>query len=525
MLARPPLDHQPLPMDSENKPTEPPSPAPAPVPESKTGNKTRLATFLFPPLGLILLMAGRPSLGKFLGGLIFIGLYAIVYTVALVFILIKAEILHPEFGGSGLPHLTRHPARTDFDSLEKHRNAQTKPATTNRNGGTYWTGFRGPRNDGHYTEQPLELNWDQTPPKLLWNQPIGGGYSSFAIAKGIAYTIEQRRNNEALVAYDINDGTELWSNVWKGKFVESEGMGGIGPRSTPTWHDGRVFALGALGEFRCVDAITGDTIWRRHALNDAMSTQLQFASTASPVIVDDKVLVLTGMPAGKSGRGLIAYQVSNGEPAWQAIEEKVAYSTPLLTSLLGTSQLLVFTGFRFVGLNPEDGSELWSHPWNVSYDNSIAQPLVLTGNRVFISAGYGKGCALLEISGSEANWSVEQVWKTTFMKNKFSSSVVHDGYIYGLDNNILVCLDPETGRKKWKDGRYGYGQILQAQGHIIIMCGNGDLALVKANPEAHQEVARIAAIAGKTWNNPAIADGKLLIRNHAEMACYDLNAK
>ncbi|MGB0582538.1 MAG: PQQ-binding-like beta-propeller repeat protein, partial [Limisphaerales bacterium] len=400
-----------------------------------------------------------------------------------------------------------------------HRAEQTGITSEEYSGGIYWTDFRGPKRDGHYAGQELKLDWTQAEPKLLWKQPIGGGYSSFVIANGLAYTLEQRREFEAVVAYDLNTGHEVWTNSWKARFTESEGMGGNGPRSTPTWHDGRVYALGALGEFRCLDAKTGTNIWSAHVLNDSKSSQLQFASTASPIVINDKVIVLTGHPAGKHGHGVAAYNRTNGEPVWQSVKEKIAYASPTRFD----SQLLIFSAFHVMGLNWNDGRMVWKHPWNVRYDNSIAQPVILEDRRIFLSGSYGQGCEMLKIFPGKENDSPQSLWKNKLLKNKFSSSIFHDGFIYGLDNNILVCLDSETGRKQWKDGRYGYGQILLAQGHIIIMCGDGDLALVKATPEEHIEVARFAALNGKTWNYPALADGKLLIRNHSEMACYDLS--
>lgn len=488
------------------------------TPTSTARNSSRWATYLFPPLGLIPLFRSRPDFGAWVSQLLFIGLYSVVYVTVLGLALTKVGLLHVVTDGSGLPWLSTRVARTDFDSLEQHRASQERVMPASFIGGAYWTDFRGPQRDGHYGEQELNLDWNQNEPKLLWKQPVGGGYASFVVAKGLAYTIEQRREYETVAAYDLNTGHEVWTNSWKGRFKEFERMGGDGPRSTPLWHDERVYALGALGEFRCLDATTGTTVWRRHALKDAAATQLQFACAASPIVVDDKVIVLTGHPAGKQGGGVIAYNRTNGEPAWQSVQEKIAYASPALAELNGSRQLLIFSGFHFLGLDPADGKIRWKHPWNVSYDNSIAQPVIVGTNRVFISAGYGKGCEMLKITDD-----AESLWQNKFLKNKFSSSVFHDGHLYGLDNNILVCLDSETGRKQWKDGRYGYGQILLAQGRIIIMCGNGDLALVKASPEEHIEVARFTALNGKTWNHPAIANGRLLIRNHSEMACYDLS--
>lgn len=220
---------------------------------------------------------------------------------------------------------------------------------------------------------------------------------------------------------------------------------------------------------------------------------------------------------------MVAYDKITGEPRWRAVNEKIAYASPVVTELQGTRQMLVFTGGRFLGMNPADGAVHWEFPWKVQYDNAIAQPVVVAANRVFISAGYGKGCALLEFKRTGDQWSVEELWRNLNLKNKFSSSVLHEGFLYGLDEDRLVCVEVATGRKAWKDGKYGYGQIVLAGGHVIVACGDGDLALVKCNPVRHEEIARFPALDGKTWNHPVLADGRLLIRNATKMACFDVS--
>jgi outer membrane protein assembly factor BamB len=173
-----------------------------------------------------------------------------------------------------------------------------------------------------------------------------------------------------------------------------------------------------------------------------------------------------------------------------------------------------------------DGALLWQFPWVVQQGNrNIAQPVIVGTNRVFLSAGYGTGCVLVEINRGGSGFSSREVWRNKNLKNKFTSSVFHDGHLYGLDEDILVCLDGATGERKWKEGRYGYGQVLLAHGQLIVLCGDGDVAVVKVNPERHEEVCRFPTIEGKTWNLPAIAGGLLLVRNSAEMACLDLRAR
>jgi outer membrane protein assembly factor BamB len=178
-----------------------------------------------------------------------------------------------------------------------------------------------------------------------------------------------------------------------------------------------------------------------------------------------------------------------------------------------------------VGLKPEDGSLLWDFAWKVQYDNSIAQPVLVGTNRFLVSGGYGTGCALVEITRHGDRLGARQVWKNQNLKNKFNSSVFHDGFVYGLDEGILTCIDAATGARRWKDGRYGYGQLLLAGRHLVVLGGDGELALVKAVPDKLVEVARSPGIRGKTWNHPAIAAGRLLLRNAVEMACFDLEAR
>jgi outer membrane protein assembly factor BamB len=390
-------------------------------------------------------------------------------------------------------------------------------ATGGRN---YWTDFRGPGRDGRYEESAIKTNWPAQGLPLLWKQPVGGGYASFVVAEGRAFTIEQRRNQEVVAAYDVGTGRELWTHGWSAEFRES--MGGDGPRATPTWHDGRVYALGAAGEFRCLEAKTGKLIWNRNILSENGAANLQWGMSASPLIVDDKVIVL---PGGSSGKSVVAYNRLTGTPVWKALNDEASYTSPMLVTLAGRRQVLVVTASRALGVAPENGALLWEYPWGNSSNINVSQPIMVNNNRFFISAGYGKGAALVEVSGSGKALAARAVWENNSMKNKFNSSVLHNGYVYGLDEGILTCVDVMSGERKWKGGRYGYGQVVLASGHLIVTTETGEIALVRAAPDQYTEVAKFNALEGRTWNNPAISDGRLLVRNATQMACYNLSAQ
>jgi outer membrane protein assembly factor BamB len=495
-------------------------------------NRIRLSTLLFPPLGLWLLWRNREfKLGRKLLGTLGALFYSVLYAAGIVLLLMQFTPLEVEWRGGFPPVLTFAKTRPDYRAVETHRAKQTNQTLVNLGGtqagsGAYWTDFRGPNRDGHYSERPVLTNWPAGGLKKRWSQPIGGGYASFVVASGRVFTIEQRREREAVTAYDGATGRELWAHAYPAAFAES--MGGDGPRATPTYHEGRVYSLGAQGEFVCLDAAAGELLWRKNVLDEAHATCLYFGMSTSPLVVDDKVIVLSGEPAlpvkGVTNKTVLAYHKVTGERVWSAMDDKQAYASPMLVTLAGQRQLLIVAAKRIVGLKPENGASLWGIPWQVQYDNAIAQPVIVGTNRFVISAGYGGGAMLVEIAKVGEGFTARQVWKNLNLKNKFNSSVHWNGFVYGLDEGILTCIDAATGRRHWKEGRYGYGQLLLASGHLVVLSGEGELVLVRANPEKLEEAARFQAIQGKTWNHPAIADGKVFVRNAVEMACFEIGA-
>ena len=389
------------------------------------------------------------------------------------------------------------------------------PAPAGRN---YWTDFRGPGRDGRYDERPIKTSWPAGGPKQLWKQPVGGGFSSFVVADGAAFTIEQRRQQEVVAAYDLNTGRELWTRAWSASFSPDDT--GDGPRSTPTWDSGRLYALGAEGQLECIDAKTGRPVWQKNVLADNGAQNLQWGTAASPLVVDDKVVV---MPGGTAGKSFVAYSKTTGARVWASQNDRASYTSPMLATLGGRRQIVGVTASRLVGLDPSDGSLLWSYSWPTMMGINVAQPLVVAKNRVFVSAGYDHGAALVELTPEGKGFAARAVWENRNLKTKFNGPVYDNGYVYGLDEGILTCVDVATGERKWKGGRFNYGQVVFASGHLIVTDGGtGEVALVKADPGQFTEVARFKALDGKTWNYPAVASGRLLVRNGSDMACYSL---
>lgn len=378
-----------------------------------------------------------------------------------------------------------------------------------------WPGFNGPKRDAQYRETPILTSWPAKGLPELWRRPVGGGYASAVIAAGRVFTIEQRRTKEVAVAYDLDSGRELWTVAWDAFFQES--MGGDGPRATPAWDQGTLYVLGAEGEFRAIDALSGKTLWRKNILQDNGALNIQWGMAASPLVAGGKVIVL---PGGSNGKSVVAYDKTSGARLWSALDDRASYTAPMLVTLAGRPQILVVTATRAVGLDPDSGELFWEFPWKTDYDVNSALPVMVSPERFVLSAGYDHGSALVEISQSGGKQSAAGIWSSKALKNRFNSNAFHNGIIYGMDEGILAAIDAATGQRKWKGGRYGYGQFVMAEGYLVILSESGELALVKANPGRHEELARFQAIEGKTWNPPAIAAGRLIVRNTTEMACY-----
>jgi len=487
-----------------------------------------IAAVLLPPVGIVLLWTrrGSPALVKVLGtvGLVILGGgYFFVFNALRRSRQNEAhydvvEQYHAQQQSAGGPPAAAQQAQASpgqaAAAASPGAGAAFAHATRN-----YWTNYRGPNRDGRYEEVPVLTNWPAGGLTPIWKQPIGIGWASFTVADGAAYTIEQRRRQEVVVAYDLNTGRQLWTQGWNAEYTDSTGDG---PRATPTWDEGRLYALGATGELRCLDAKTGRVIWGKNILSENGASNLPWAMAASPLIVDDKVIVL---PGGSGGKSVVAYNKMKGATIWKSLDDRQAYVSPMLVTLAGRRQILVVSSSRAVGLVPENGSLLWSYSWDTDMGINVSQPIVVDANHFFISSGYGKGAALVQVGGSGNAFTARTIWENVNMKNKFNSSVLHQGYVYGLDEGILACLDVKTGERKWKGGRYGYGQVIFASGNLIVLADTGELVLVRATPDQHSEIARFQAIEGRTWNYPAIAGGRLLVRNAAQMAAYNIAAQ
>jgi outer membrane protein assembly factor BamB len=375
--------------------------------------------------------------------------------------------------------------------------------------------FLGPSRDATLTGPRLARDWAKHPPRPLWRQAVGEGWSGFAIASGIAVTQEQRGSEERVVAYELATGKPLWSHADEARYATV--IAGVGPRATPTIEGGRVYTLGATGLLNALELRSGRRLWSHDVVRETGATLPDWGKSSSPLVALGRVIV----PGGGPGRALVAFDAASGEPVWSAGDGGASYSSATLLTLAGRLQIVVLNARSLSGHDPGTGALLWEQPFPSGQPN-VSMPVQLGPDRLLASVGYGVGSKAYRVAESDGALRATLEWESPRLKSKFANLVVREGYVYGLDDGALTCLDPAQGERRWKSGRQGHGQLLLVAGLLLVQTEEGELVLVDPAPDAYHELARFAALDGKTWNPPALAGALLLVRNDREAAAYEL---
>lgn len=377
--------------------------------------------------------------------------------------------------------------------------------------------FMGPDRNATLPDLKLARDWTAQPPKQLWQQSVGSGWSGFAVVGNRAITQEQRGDNETIDCYDLITGKPIWTCEYPAHFQST--LAGEGPRATPTIVSNRVYALGSTGILTCADLETGKRVWSKNILEENHARVPDWGISSSPLVTNGLVVVEAG---GEKDRSLVAYAADDGHFVWGGGNASAGYSSPFLTTFAGVRQIVIFNEGAVLGHDPVNGSNLWQYPWLGGQPN-VSTPVALPGDRLLASSGYGVGSELLHLqTNAHGRIYAERVWKSNRLKAKFTDVIYFDGFFYGLDDGIMTCLDATSGEQKWKEGRYGHGQEILVGKLLLVTAESGEVILLEPNPKEPCELARFSALKGKTWNPPALAGQYLLVRNDKEAACYSL---
>ena len=398
-----------------------------------------------------------------------------------------------------------------------------------------WPQWRGPDKDGISRETGLLKEWHDGGPQVLWRVSLGEGFSGISVVGGRVYTMFSKGDDEFVVCLNASNGEEIWRFRSDSNYIES--MGGNGPRATPTIDGEYLYTVTAQGKLYALNMSDGAEVWSHDLQAEFGSKMPRWGICTSPLVEGSLLLVEVG---GKDGKSIVAFDKTNGDVVWSSHTDILGYSSPIAVTIGGIRQLIVFTGTQLVSVSPENGQLYWTFPWQTEYDVNAATPVFIPPDKIFISSGYGKGAAVVQVrvvaapeSSAEENdaekngveISVVEIWKNEKMKNHFATSVLHGNYLYGFDNAILKCIDANTGSEKWKTRGYGKGTLMLADDHLIILSDRGKLGLAEATPSVYNEVASAEVLNGLCWTVPTLANGRLYARNEKEMVCLNMTGQ
>ncbi|MEL6106913.1 MAG: PQQ-binding-like beta-propeller repeat protein [Planctomycetota bacterium] len=390
--------------------------------------------------------------------------------------------------------------------------------------GDDWPQFLGASRDGTSSETGLIDSLDDSL-EIVWRVRGGVGMSAVAVSDNDAVTTWNAGGKQWLACLDAGTGEQRWATPLAPSYGNSMGDG---PRATPAITEDRVFAFTGEGVLIAVTRDNGKELWRVGVFGSGSDKPSEYGMSASPLIVDGKVIVHAG-----GGKGAVrAFEASSGKPVWSSGSGLAGYSSPTVLNVGGQNQIVCFTAAGVVAMNPESGMELWSYGFRTPYDCNTATPILIDGG-VFISAGENHGCVLLDIARRGDRYSVQERWASvdskSVMRNEWQTSVVVGDYLFGFDNvgsagpvTHLSCIAAATGKPMWQEKRFGKGNLTLADGKLWITTMKGELVLVRATPRGFEELGR-RSLFGKTRQSLSIANGHGYIRDDRDVICVKLS--
>ncbi len=377
-----------------------------------------------------------------------------------------------------------------------------------------WPRFLGPALDGTTEDERLVAGWRERGLEPCWRRPVGEGYSGLAVAAGAVYSLDSDGGSEYLFSVDAADGSERW-RLRLGP-APRDWYGGLGPRVTPSLAGGLLVVMAAEGDLIAVAADTGRVVWRQPVRRRMAGRFPVEGYAASALIVGDRVHLPVGGPAG---RAVAAFDLDTGEPAWATQDDRAAYASPIRARLAGREQILFLTASKLFAVEPVAGELLWSWDWPTYDGVNAASPLVIGGDRVFLSAGYDQGAVMLQVTARDGRLHPRELWRSRVMRNHFNNSVHHAGVLYGFDESNLAAVDAADGTRLWRQRGLGKGSVILVSGHLMVLSEDGELYLARPSREQFDVLDRRQVLSGRSWTPPSVAAGRIYLRNRSEMVC------
>jgi len=389
--------------------------------------------------------------------------------------------------------------------------------------GIPWLQWGGPHRN-FQTEAKMPDAWPAAGPKILWRRPLGEGYSSILVENGRLYTTYRNMSTEFVIAADANTGKTIWEYSYSAPFHNDAAEEGNGPHATPAIAGDRIFTAGSSGKLHCLDKKTGKVLWEHDLWNLLYrGSELIYGYASSPLVYRDTII----LPVGGDGHAMMSFRQSDGSTVWKKGDAGNAYSSAVLIQVDGLEQAVVMTRFHVVSFNPLNGDVQWSREHKADYGLNIMTPLWGADNVLVVSASYGAGTTALELSRSGNQTNVKELWHShTFYVKHVDMQRIGD-VLYAASGDSgptpLTAVDVKTGKILWRQRGYPEANLIYADGKVVILDQDGNLALARVSPEGLKVLSSVPSLLkNNAWTPPTLVGTRLYIRDRHEMMALDL---
>jgi outer membrane protein assembly factor BamB len=394
-----------------------------------------------------------------------------------------------------------------------------------------WPQWGGPNRDFTTGATGLASTWPSGGPRQAWSRNLGEGYSAIVVEGNRVYTMYREKpgifsfgkeDQEVVVALNASDGKTIWEHRYEAPELPRMNLEyGPGPHSAPLIVGNRIYTVGAMGHFFALDKNTGRPVWS-HNLHQEFGVTWGRGYSCSPIAYKDTVILVTG----KKGHSVIAFKQSDGSVAWKKQDFDYGPSSPILINVDGQEQLVLFMADGPVGLDPSNGELLWTHPHKTDWGLNISTPVWGPGNLLFLSSAYSGGSRVLHLTQKAGKTNVRQMWFSSRMRIHFGNAVRIGDYVYGSSGDFgpafLAGVELKTGNVAWQDRSFSRASMVYADGKLIVLDEDGDLALLTVSPTGAKVLARASVLTRNTWTPPTLAGTRLYIRDRKTIRALEL---
>lgn len=386
-----------------------------------------------------------------------------------------------------------------------------------------WTQWGGPHRNFQTEATGLKDSWPASGPPIVWQRPLGEGYSSPCVEDGVLYTMYGRPRQEVVLAASAADGKTIWEYATPMTFQSDAPEMGNGPYATPLVTADRVFTAGVAGRLQCLDKKTGKHVWTQQLWIDHHGSRMMYGYASSPIAFRDMVIV----PVGGPGKAVMAFRQSDGSVAWSQNNYGNVYSSPILIDVSGLEQLALVMDGAVVGVNPHNGDLQWEVPFKADYSIAVASPTWGPDNLLFVSSEYNAGSKAIELKRNGLQTTATELWSSNRLRLHHGNAMRIGDVIYFSSGGkgsqaILSAVDVRSGKIQWQERSIEKATFVWADQKLITLDQDGNLMIAHPSPQGFKISAKAPLLTHLSWTPPVLVGTRLYLRDRKTLMALDL---